>query len=142
MDNISYSSSSVDPQNQVVLTASRTEISSGPLPHPDLMKGYDIIVKDGAERIMKMAEMQQDNRFRERKEIRETNKTIALEKLKYMRRGQKMGFSLALILLALATVFVFTGHDGMAYLLFSVGGVSMVAQFLRSQKDSSVSNPE
>lgn len=60
-----------DPQGQnVVASFFRTEVSAGPLPHPELLKGYDQIIKDGAERIMRMAEKEQDNRFEERSETR------------------------------------------------------------------------
>lgn len=118
--------------SQVVVAATKTEISSGPLPHPDLVKGYDDIIPNGAERIMQMAEKEQENRFQERKEIRDANKEIAMSKLKYVNRGQIMGFVLALIMLGLATLFVFTGHEGIAYFLFSIGMVSLVALFLQT----------
>lgn len=112
--------------------ATKTEISSGPMPHPDLVKGYDDIIPNGAERIMRMAEKEQENRFQERKEIRDTNREIAISKLKYVSRGQIMGFVLALIMLGLATLFVFTNHEGIAYFLFSIGTVSLVALFLQA----------
>lgn len=124
------SDSTIPPQ--VLVAATKTEISSGPLPHPDLVKGYDDIIPNGAERIMQMAEKEQENRFQERKEIRDTNKEIAMGKLKYVNRGQIMGFILALIMLGLATLFVFTDHEGIAYFLFSIGMVSLVALFLQT----------
>lgn len=132
-NNVSYSAT-VEPDNaaQLLFTASKTEISSGPLPHPDLVKGYNEIIPDGAERIMRMAEKEQDNRFIERQEIRDTNKEIALGKLKYMNRGQIMGFIIAIVMLGLATLFVFTNHESIACFLFSIGTVSLVALFLQA----------
>ncbi|MDE5878155.1 MAG: DUF2335 domain-containing protein [Muribaculaceae bacterium] len=132
LDNISYTGDSdVGNVQQIVFSASKTEISTGPIPHPDLLKGYNDVIPNGAERIMRMAEKEQENRFLERKEIRETNKKIAFDKLEYLRRGQLMGFGLALIMLGLATLFVFTGHEGIAYMVFSVGAVSLVGLFLQ-----------
>lgn len=55
-----------------------------------------------------------------------------MAKLKYFKRGQIMGFILAFVLLGLATLFVFTGHESMAYLLFSVGALSLVGIFVKS----------
>lgn len=36
---------------------------SGPIPHPDVLKGYNDVVKDGAERIIAMAEKQSNHRM-------------------------------------------------------------------------------
>ena len=50
---------------KMMLEVQKSEISfSGPLPHPDIMKGYDDIVPGAAERILKMAENQQNHRFK------------------------------------------------------------------------------
>jgi len=37
------------------------EAHSGPLPHPNILRGYAELIPDGAERVMKMAEKQQDH---------------------------------------------------------------------------------
>ena len=36
---------------------------SGPIPPPDILKGYNDVVKDGAERIIAMAEKQSNHRM-------------------------------------------------------------------------------
>lgn len=136
IDGVVYSTSQDnDIVEQVVI--SKTEITSGPLPHPDLIEKYNNVIDNGAERIMRMAELQQENRFAERKEIRETNREIALSKLDYFKRGQIMGFILAIALLGLATLFVFTGHEKIAYVVMSVGAVSLVGLFIQSLTEKS-----
>lgn len=130
-------SSSIDNQDNVKqIIVTKTEITSGPLPHPDLVEKYNEVIPNGAERIMRMAELQQENRFIENRETREINKEIAMSKLKYFKRGQLMGFILAFVLLGLATLFVFTGYENMAYLLFSVGALSLVGIFVKSSLDT------
>lgn len=41
-----------------------------------------------------------------------------------------MAFVLSFVILGLATLFVFTGHETMAYVLFAVSLVSLVGLFL------------
>lgn len=133
IDTSSYSATSPDaitPDTRIIATFQETQISTSPLPPPELLAQYDQIINNGAERIMKMAEAQQEGYLRERRIASETNRDIAIRKLKYLDRGQIFGFIISLILIGLAAVFVFTDHDTMAYCLFSIGIVSLVALFL------------
>lgn len=108
------------------VAASMTEIITGPLPHPDYLERYNAIIKDGAERIMKMAEKEQAVR------LEKTDASIAMAKkeVSMKSRGQWFAFTLALLILGLATLFVFTGHDTVAYILFGTGIASIVGLFL------------
>lgn len=126
-----------DQKNQNILASfTRTEVSAGPLPHPELLKAYDMIIKNGAERIMRMAEKEQENRFEERRDIRKANKEISSDKLKIMKRGQIFGFILSLVILGLATLFVFTGHEVVSYGLFTIGAASLVGIFVSNSHES------
>lgn len=40
----------------------RTEGFAGPIPHPDILKGYEVVCPGAAERIIKMAELEQNHR--------------------------------------------------------------------------------
>ena len=44
------------------ITATRTEYHEGPLPHPDILAGYDIICPGAADRILAMSEKQAAHR--------------------------------------------------------------------------------
>ena len=48
----------------VVTRITRMESHSGPLPHPETLRGYAEIIPNGAERVMRMAEKQQDHSHR------------------------------------------------------------------------------
>ena len=63
----------------------QVEISSGPLPHPQLFQAYDVTLPGAAERILRMAETEQQHRHDEQS-VR-TRSDIALES-----RGQWMAF--------------------------------------------------
>lgn len=76
MDNSAYSSTQNigSPQN-VILSATHTEITSSPLPSPEILRGYNDLIKDGAERFMKMVEKEQENRFDNDRSAREREKS-------------------------------------------------------------------
>ena len=79
---------------------------------------------------MIMAEKEQENRHISQREIREIDKDKIDRQLRYMNRGQIMAFVLSFVILGLATLFVFTGHETMAYVLFAVSLISLVGLFL------------
>lgn len=134
-DIASYSSTEPNQPTSVIAEIIRTEVSSGPLPHPTLLREYNDIIPNGAERIMQMSEKEQDSIISERKGVRTDNKDISMAKINLIKRGQTMGFILALILFGLATLFVMTGHETFAYILFSVGAISLIGLFVNSDKD-------
>lgn len=129
IDEVSYQTDEGGGQ-AATLTASFTEISSGPLPNPAYLERYDHIIPNGAERIMRMAEKEQENRHLSQSETRAMEKDKINRQLKYVSRGQIMAFVLSFVILGLATLFVFTGHEAMAYVLFAVSLVSLVGLFL------------
>lgn len=108
------------------IASSMTEIITGPLPHPDYLERYNDIIKDGAERIMQMAEKEQASRL----DKTEASIIMAKKEVSMKSRGQWFAFTLAIIILGLATLFVFTGHDTVAYILFATGIASVVGLFL------------
>jgi len=50
-------------QNEANVTVQKSEIHSGPLPHPEILSRYDEVIPGAAERILKMAENEQKNRI-------------------------------------------------------------------------------
>ncbi len=101
-ESVSYSAPLEQSSDSHVISAFvKTEFLSAPLPPPNIMKGYDDIIPNGAERIMQMAEKEQDSQITERTETRKDNKEIAFKKINLIKRGQYMGYSLAVILMGL-----------------------------------------
>lgn len=133
--NVSLTSNSNE-GSVTTISATVTEISSGPLPHPDLLARYSNIIPNGAERIMAKAEKEQAARLENRSDrLKADNRNIGRQ-LAIQQTGQWMAFSIVMVILALATLFVFTGHETMAYVLYGSGMVSLAGLFLGVVKSS------
>lgn len=130
ISDISYAQQdNVDSNNPTIIATSHTEILSGPLPHPRLLQEYNNVIHDGAERIMIMAEKQQNSRIEGEKETREINRHIADEQLKLQRRGQLIALIVILIILGLVVLFTFTGHETVTYILLGIGLAGIISAF-------------
>ncbi|MDN4164742.1 DUF2335 domain-containing protein [Cytophagales bacterium LB-30] len=100
---------------------------SGPIPPPELLKGYNEVVKDGAERILQMAEKQSNHR------IQLENHAVR-EELKQSRLGQIFGFTLGLIGMLLASALAFYGHETIAGIFGTTTIIGLVTVFVIGKK--------
>lgn len=136
--NVTYNST--NPENQDVASVSMSTLSvqmnPSPLPSADILEQYARLIPDAPERFLKLVEKEQEHRFITEDTITDTNKTIAKGKLAQIKRGQVFGFILALIILGLGTLFVFTGHDTIAYVLFVMSLASVIGIFVGRSKDN------
>lgn len=125
-------SSSLSPKVQpngksLSITASRTELFSGPLPHPDLLAKYNDALPNGAERIVAMAEKQQDHR-------------ISLENFmaKEMAFRSKAGLYLGFVIVCLATLgailLLFFGKSIEGFGVMFVPLAAIVGIFIQTRK--------
>lgn len=99
----------------------------------EFKEAYGRIILDGADRIMKMAEKEQGHRH-----TREDENDRAEIKLKS--RGQVIGGTLAGALIILATVFGFTGHDGLAKTILAFTIIALVSVFVLDRVPSWLGN--
>lgn len=86
-------------------------VHSGPLPHPDLLNGYEKTLPGAADRILIMTEKEQAHRHEVDQQLLEYDRSD-------LRRGQNFGFVLALILILAALVIVYLGHEVLAGVIF------------------------
>ena len=100
---------------------------SGPLPPPEIIRDYDKILPGGAERIFAMAEKEQAHRHN----IDSTAVNGAISKDK---RGQWMGFSIAVIILAIASVFAWRGNTTFAGTLIAIDLIGLVSVFVLGRR--------
>lgn len=112
---------SLDPKQKDVIVQSiqaiRQESFIGPIPHPDMLRGYEQVKSGFAERIVSMAEQEQKHRFECEKKI--VNGTVSETK-----RGQWIAFTIAVLFLIAAVALGLYGHDWLAGV---IGGGTIVA---------------
>lgn len=89
-------------ENKSVIV-SATSSFSGPLPPPDDLAKYNDAVPDAAERIIAMAEKEQENRHRLQGEELKLRRTVET-------RGQMLGFVLALLFTFASVFLAYLGH--------------------------------
>lgn len=96
-----------------------TETHSGSLPAPRTLGQYNGVVKEGAERIMRMAENQANHRM-------ELEKHVVKGQLFQSQLGQIFGFTLALVAMGLTAWLAISGHTAVAVALATttVGAVA------------------
>mgnify|MGYP005926551617 CR=1 FL=1 len=107
----------------VQAAAIHKESFSGPIPHPDLLQGYDNVKSGFAERIVHMAEKEQDHRF-------ESEKLMIKGTIAQSKRGQWFALTIALFVLAGAVLLAYLGHDAVASILGGTTIVGLVAIFI------------
>lgn len=116
-------------RNQLQLTQTEIRQHSGPLPPADELQRYGQVVRDGAERIMTMAEAQQQHRM-------QLEKTVVSSQQAQSAAGQWMGFCLVVLMVIAGTWLGLSGKEVAAATVFGttilgVAGVFVIGR--RSQ---------
>ena len=104
-------------------TVSR-ELHSGPLPSPLQLAAYNETIPDAAERIFKMAELEQGHRHILDHRIVEAN--ISSNKIDLL-----LGFIMSLLLIAGAFYLRTNGQQWVSAAFLATGSVSMVSAFIK-----------
>ncbi|PHM29391.1 DUF2335 domain-containing protein [Xenorhabdus budapestensis] len=99
----------------------------GPLPPPDVLRDYESILSGSTERILLLREKEQKFQY--------DNQKLALDgMIKKDRRGQWMGFSIAMFILIIATFFALRGEMVFAGTLITIDLIGLVAVFVIGRK--------
>jgi uncharacterized membrane protein len=114
---------------------SQTTIS-GPLPPPDILQKYGIINPSFPERIVAMAEKEQNIVHDLRKENLELNKLAFTQQAESLKRGQLCALFLALLALSATVYLGINGHDWLAGGVFSVVLLGIIKEIAGSHKSS------
>lgn len=100
-----------------VVVNHRVENYSGPIPHPAILERFNVIIPNGAERIMAMVEEEQLHRQGLEKEMVLQDGKEAVSGRKAERRGQFLAAVICLSLIFVAREVALSGHPGYATLL-------------------------
>lgn len=102
---------------------------SGPLPPPEFLFAYKEILPGSPERILSMAEREQQHRH-------ETEKTVVNKTMQQRSRGQWLGFSLALFFGVAALIFGLNGEVWLSGIFGTTTVISLAIIFALNQQPS------
>ncbi len=100
---------------------------AGPIPPPEILQGYDKCIKNGAERVLKMAENQSAHRL-------QLEDHAVKEQLKQSRRGQDYGFAMGVICIIASVTLAIFGHDTIAGIIGGSTIIGLVTVFIIGKK--------
>jgi uncharacterized membrane protein len=138
-----------EPQRKKVIYAlqQRIAVHQGPIPHPDILAGYQSIDPEFAHKIVEMAEKEQQHRHNQDRKTLEANIKLARKDSTTDRvqiiLGQILGFVVAIAALGGGVMMVTSGHP-ITGGIFGVSGIAgVVSVFVvdrrRKQKISETS---
>ncbi len=106
---------------QIALSVKRSW--TAPFPPPDILKGYNDAVPNGADRILKMAENQSEHRMN-------LENNVINRELNQSGKGQNYGLIIALSFLAGSIFLIYTGHEISGAVLATIDLVALVSVFV------------
>lgn len=101
---------------------------SGPLPHPDILRGYNHVVSGAAERILVMAEEQARHR-------QSLERTVIEGGSRRANLGLWLGFILSIVVLALSAALIVNGYELAGTVIGSIDLVSLATVFVVGRID-------
>lgn len=112
---------------EILRSVSVTMMHSGPLPDPHSLSSYDSLIPNGADRIMKMAEIQQQHRINiEKKAVgRQTFQSLL---------GQIFGFFIGIFGLSVGGVLAYYDHEWAGVVIAGGSVVSLVYAFVLGKR--------
>lgn len=119
---------------------------SGPIPPPDILNGYNKIIKNGADRIIKMAEKEQEHRHQLNLKDQESQTKLIETDIKEQERefylkvaGMILGFILAIAFIGASVYLSLNGHDAVATAIIAVIGtivsIFVLGRFIKAKNN-------
>lgn len=109
------------------------ESFSGPMPHPNILKGYEEVLPGAAERILQMAENEQQHRHKQ-------EDRICKGSVSQVKRGQWIALFVVVMLTAVATALTLLGQQTVGGIIFGTTIAAVTTIFIvsknRDKKDS------
>jgi len=114
-------------------TSIQQRTHSGPLPDAETLIKYDSVIPNGADRIMKMAEKQQEHRM-------EIEKNVILGQASQSKLGQWFGLIIGIVGISCGTFLAYSGETTVGGIIAGGTVVSLVSVFvigknIQKQKD-------
>ena len=95
----------------------------GPIPPPQLLREYNEVIPNGADRIVKMAETQSAHRI-------ELEACIVKGDDRRANWGLATGFTIGIVIIVLSFIMIMYGHDGAGTVLGSADLIGLIGVFV------------
>lgn len=126
---------------QMQMTGITTTAYQGPIPHPDILKGFDVLVPGTAKDLIELAKMESSHRRDLESKALEANifaQKKQLEIADYQSRvvfktdlsGQVLGAATSLVCVFLAAYLILNGYGGYAMVLAAIPMGAIVKSFM------------
>lgn len=124
-------------EKQKIILAGITKITafSGPIPPPELLRGYEEILPGAADRIISMSEKQLNHRT-------SMESIVVNSTLSQKNTGMILGFLIVLVILGIVVLLIFKGHIGLAALLGTTTLLGVAGIFVLGVKPSKSNSPD
>lgn len=106
------------------------ESFSGPMPHPDILREYKDLISDAPERILQMAEQEQQHRMAVERAMLEQNAKNIAEAAKANMRSQMFAFMLTLFLIVAGVTLTVLGFVAVGLTIFGTTIIGVVTVFI------------
>lgn len=116
----------LEPQQRATVLQ-KLEIYQGDLPHPSILEGYNALYPEAAKKII-------DNGIAETEYRREQERKFLSAQIKERKRGQYLGFALALLMTGCGTYLIVNGHTVSGSVLSGITAVGIVGLFTGNGK--------
>lgn len=119
----------------------KVEFSSGPIPHPELLRGYEQICPGGADRIIRMAETEGDHRRRMEEKALDAQVESMRRGYLEARLGQVFAFAIATVFLVGGSYVAIEGQPWAGSIFGSVGLAGIVSAFIWGRTKNTEERP-
>ncbi len=116
------------------LSIAQQEMYSGPIPDPESMKKYEEIKPGFADRLLKMAEKEQEHRISVNKKLLELEQKDQDKDYKYLFRGQVLAILAVLLICSLSLYAFYKGYPKQGAIIACTIIITLVGSFLISRK--------
>ena len=110
-------------------------VSSGPLPSPNILAEYDRQVPGAADRIIYMAEKEQQHRHEQESRVNEANINALGNENKKILRGQLMAYSIAVVGILATPILIYSGKTVEGSLFGGAVFTVLTTAFLYNKND-------
>ncbi len=107
----------------------QTSTFDGPLPHPEILAGYEKILTGAADRILKMAEEQSKHR-------RELEASVVHSNITNEKNGMKLAFIITVLFIILSGILIYFDKTIAGYLTLGTVIIGHAYNYINQKKQS------